>query len=145
MKKQIIIEVIVFLFIVLFLYAAGTKLVEYKMFVAQIGISPLLTNYATTIAWMIPTIEIVISLMLIIPRFRTAGLYAAFGLMVIFTFYIIAIFSISTKLPCACGGVFGILGWSWHLVFNIGFVLLGLVAIILNNKQEPQKNKLATA
>jgi uncharacterized membrane protein YphA (DoxX/SURF4 family) len=143
MKKQIAIEIIVFLFVVLFLYAAGSKLVEYQKFISQIGISPLLTDYAETIAWMIPTIEIIISLMLIIPRVRIIGLYAAFGLMVMFTFYIIAILSFSNELPCSCGGVLSMLGWKEHLIFNVSFVLLGLTAIILINKQE--QSKIVTA
>jgi hypothetical protein len=155
MKKQIAIEIIVFLFVVLFLYAAGSKLVEYQKFIGQIGMSPLITNYAETIAWAIPTVEIVISLMLIIPRFRLAGLYSAFGLMMVFTFYIVAMFASSTKLPCACGGVLSMLGWKNHLIFNIGFDLLGLAAIILTHQlakgqqqQEPdagERNRTATA
>ena len=130
----------VFLFILLFLYAAGVKLADYKLFVGQIGLSPLLTKYAGTIAWMIPTVEIVIAIMLMVPRFRLTGLYAAFGLMIVFTFYIIAILSLSAKLPCACGGVISKMGWKNHLLFNIAFDLLGLTAIILTSKKE-QINK----
>src|SRR5687768_4460112 len=114
MKRAIIIEIICFLFIVLFLYAGGTKLMEYNKFVGQIGKSPLLTNYAEWIAWMIPSIEIVIAAMLIIPKARPVGLYAAFGLMVMFTFYIIAVLSFSKELPCSCGGVLSMLGWKEH-------------------------------
>src|SRR5688500_7137156 len=114
MKKQIAIEIIVFLFVVLFLYAAGSKLVEYQKFIGQIGKSPLLTKYAETLAWMVPTVEIVIAVMLIIPRARMLGLYAAFGLMVMFTLYIIAILSFSAELPCSCGGVLSMLGWKEH-------------------------------
>lgn len=139
MKRQITIEVIVFLYIVLFLYAAGTKLIDYDKFIGQIGKSPLLTNYAGWIAWIIPTVEIIIAIMLIISRLRLIGLYAAFGLMVIFTFYIIAILSFSTELPCACGGVLSNLHWKGHLIFNIAFVLLGLGGILLQTKQQTVK------
>lgn len=143
MKKTIIIEVIVFLFVVLFLYAAGSKLVDYQRFISQIGKSPLLTKYAETIAWSIPAIEIVIAFMLLIPRFRTWGFYAAFGLMVMFTFYIIAILSFSKELPCSCGGILSILGWKEHLIFNVFYVLLGLAGIVLTGKQE--QNRILTA
>jgi uncharacterized membrane protein YphA (DoxX/SURF4 family) len=145
MKKQIAIEIIVFLFVVLFLYAAGSKLVEYQKFIGQIGKSPLLTKYAGTLAWMVPTVEIIIAIMLIIPKIRLAGLYAAFGLMVMFTFYIIAILSFSKELPCSCGGVLSLLGWKEHLIFNIGFVLLGLTGIVLTNKKDQKQNTVATA
>ena len=143
--RQFAIELIIFLHVVLFLYAAGIKLAEYQRFIGQIGISPLITKYAEMIAWMIPTIEIGISIMLIIPRFRAFGLYAAFGLMMLFTFYIIAIFTISPKLPCACGGVLNSLGWKEHLIFNIGFDLLGLTAIILTNKDSERRQEPNTS
>lgn len=149
MKKEIIIETIVFLYVVLFLYAAGSKLVDHQRFIAQIGKSPLLTDFAGLVSWIIPAVEIIISGMLIIPRIRLTGLYAAFGMMVMFTLYIIAILSFSKELPCSCGGVLSMLGWREHLVFNIGFVLLGLTGIILLTKQEEQKqeeqNKVASA
>ena len=143
MKKQIVVEIICFLFILLFVYAAGTKLTDYNKFIGQIGKSPLLTDYAEWIAWIVPSIELVIAVMLIIPKIRIVGLYAAFGLMVMFTFYIIAILSFSKELPCSCGGVLSLLGWKEHLIFNIGFVLLGLTGIILMNKKEEHKKILS--
>lgn len=149
MKKELIIEVIVFLFVLLFLYAAGIKLTEYKLFIAQMGVSPLITKYAKILAWMVPSLEIIISILLIIPKFRALGLYAAFALMMVFTFYIIAIFSVSTELPCACGGVLSKLGWKEHLIFNICFDLLGLIAILFNNLldtgKQQSETKIATA
>jgi hypothetical protein len=134
--KKLIIEIIIFLYVVLFLYAAGTKLLDYERSAAQIGQSPLLTNYAGVIAWLVPAIEIVIAMMLMITRFRLIALYASFGLMVIFTLYVAAILSLSTELPCACGGVLSMLHWKGHLIFNSGFVLLALAAIVLYNKQD---------
>lgn len=145
MKRTLAIEIICFLFIVLFLYAAGSKLTECNKFIGQVGKSPLLTNYAEWIAWMIPAIEIAIAIMLIIPKARLAGMCAAFGLMVMFTFYIIAILSFSEKLRCSCGGVLSMLGWKEHLFFNAVYVLLGLTGIILINKQEEKQPEILTA
>lgn len=144
-KRELVVEVIVFLFVVLFLYAAESKLTDYQHFIGQIGKSPLLTNFAGTIAWMIPVIEIIVCILLVIPRFRMIGFYAAFGLMTIFTFYIIAILSFSAVLPCSCGGILSTMGWKEHLIFNIAFVGLALTGIILMNKREPEQNKIVTA
>lgn len=135
MKNKIAVEVIAFLFIVLFLYTAGTKLTGYATFVAQIGKSPLLTHYSEFIAWVIPTVEILAAIMLIIPRTKLLGMYASFGLMLLFTLYVAAILTFSKELPCSCGGVISLLGWKSHLVFNIGFALLALVGVALINKQ----------
>ena len=36
-------------------------------------------------------------------------------------------------IPCSCGGVLEKMSWNEHLIFNIAFVVLGLVAILLQN------------
>ena len=54
MKKTMVIEIICALFIILFMYAALTKLLDYEKFRVQIGQSPLLTAFAGWIAWMVP-------------------------------------------------------------------------------------------
>lgn len=140
MKRKIAIEIICFLFIVLFFYAAATKLINYNGFVGQIRKSPLLTNYAEWIAWLIPVIEIAITIMLAVPAARLLGLFASFGLMTMFTLYIIVILSFSKELPCSCGGILNTLDWKDHLILNIFFVLLAMTGIKL--LAEEQKSKI---
>jgi uncharacterized membrane protein YphA (DoxX/SURF4 family) len=143
MKRATIIEIICLLFIVLFVYAAANKLMDVEKFRVQIGQSPLLTAFAPWVAWLIPILEIVISVMLTVSRFRLVGLYAAFSLMLMFTTYIIAILSFSEYVPCSCGGILEKLGWTEHLVFNIVFVLLALVGIVVESR--PVGKEMATA
>ncbi len=131
--KTIALETISFLFIILFAYAAVTKLLDYQKFAVQIGQSPLLNDFAGWIAWVIPTIEIVIAAMLATPRLRLIAMHAAFSLMVMFTTYIIVILNFSSNIPCSCGGVLEKLGWTEHLIFNVAFILLGLAGIILTS------------
>lgn len=139
MKKTVIIEVICFLFIVLFMYAAIIKLLDYEKFKAQIGQSPLLTAFSGWVVWVVPMIEIVLALLLMTQRFRLMALYGAFNLMIIFTAYIVAILQFSEYVPCSCGGVLTRLGWTEHLIFNMFFVLLGLMGIILVSKQNTKE------
>jgi len=143
MKKQIVVEIIIFLYLVLFLYAAGTKLLDYDRSVAQLAQSPLLTPYADWIAWFVPLCEIVVAILLMISRTRRSGLYAAFGMMVMFTFYIIAILTFSEELPCACGGILSSLHWKEHLVFNLVFVILSVIGIALINKEDKADKTIA--
>jgi hypothetical protein len=138
MKKNTIVEIITILFILLFTYAAISKLIDYQKFRIQIGQSPLLTAFAGWVAWIIPTVELLISAMLLTRRFRTTGLFASFSLMVMFTAYIIAILKFSDFIPCSCGGILQKMGWGQHLIFNIFFILLALTAISLD---EPLKDK----
>jgi len=109
---------------------------DYDKFRVQIGQSQMPTPFAQWIAWTMPGVEILISLMLAIPRFRLIALYASFTLMVMFTAYIIAILNFSSYVPCSCGGILEKLGWTEHLVFNVGFILLAAIGIILHIKKE---------
>lgn len=137
-RKEILIDIVSALFVVLFTYAAVTKLIDYGKFRVQIGQSSLLTAFAGTVAWLVPAVEIMVAAMLTVLRFRLLGLYASFGLMVMFTAYIVAITRFSEYVPCSCGGVLEKLSWNEHLVFNVVFVALGFVAIILYPKEEPK-------
>lgn len=131
MKKAIAIEIICFLFIMLFMYAAVSKLMDYQKFTVQIGQSPLLTGFGGSIPWLVISTEILVSILLIIPRFRLFALFGSFILMNMFTAYIVAILNFSPYVPCSCGGILEKLGWTEHLIFNFGFIALALTGIVL--------------
>jgi uncharacterized membrane protein YphA (DoxX/SURF4 family) len=143
MRREVIIEIICCAFILLFMYAAVTKLMDYEKFRVQIGQSPLLTEFAGLVVWGIPAAEILICIMLVIPRFRLIALYAAFSLMILFTAYIISILNFSEFVPCSCGGVLAQLGWTEHLIFTGVFALLALMGIILYSKKKVDNGQLA--
>lgn len=129
--KIILIEIISFLLIFLFVYAAVSKLLDFQRFQIQLSQSPILAAFSRTIAVLVPALEIIISIMLILSKFRIFGLYASFSLMVMFITYIITIKSTIGQIPCSCGGVLQNMSWNQHLIFNVWFVLLVLAAIIL--------------
>ncbi|MDR6782337.1 putative membrane protein YphA (DoxX/SURF4 family) [Pedobacter africanus] len=137
--RKITVDVICYLFVLLFLYAATSKLMEYDKFQLQMGKSPIITDYASILVWLVPGLEIAISITLLLERTRLAGLYAAFTLMALFTFYIYAILSYSDSIPCSCGGVLQKMTWDQHLVFNIIFVVLGIIGILLQGKINEKK------
>ncbi len=133
-KKELFIEFVSAAFAVLFIYAAATKLLDYDKFRLQIGQSPVLTGFAGIVVWLVPAIEVVIALMLTFQRFRLLGLYASFTLMVMFTAYIVVITRFSDYIPCSCGGVLENLSWNEHLVFNVVFVVLAAISIMIYPK-----------
>lgn len=130
--RNIIVEIITALFILLFVYAAVSKFIDHQRFTAQIRQTPFLKTFAVWIAWVIPIVEIVISIMLAIPRLRSYGLYSSFSLMLLFTSYIIVITKFSSYIPCSCGGVLEKMSWNQHLVFNIFFTFIAVIGIWLN-------------
>lgn len=132
------IEIICFLFIFLFSYAAISKLLDFNAFKIQLGQSPLLTAFAGWVAWVVPIIELITALLLAIPKYRSVALFNALGLMSLFTMYIIAILKFSDYVPCSCGGILESMGWQEHLIFNIVFVVLAIMGILMmpqNGKQ----------
>ncbi len=138
-KKNLIVEIISYVFIMLFVYAAVGKLLDFEQFRMQIEQSPLLSPFADFVAWGVPVMEILVSLLFFSPKLRLAGLWTSFTLMMIFSSYIIFVLNFADSIPCSCGGVIASLSWSQHLLFNMGFVFLALLGISLT--QKPIKNK----
>ncbi|PZR19105.1 MAG: hypothetical protein DI539_15140 [Flavobacterium psychrophilum] len=141
--KRIAVEVICLLYILLFVYAAVSKLLEFDDFSIQLGQSPLIGAYASILRWLVPISEILIAIGLLIPKFRIWALYCCFLLMCFFTAYIYIILNFSSYIPCSCGGILEKLGWRQHLIFNAFFILLGAVGILqINLSSTTTKDKL---
>lgn len=128
------IEIVCYLHIILFVYAATSKLLDFQNFQAQLGQSPLLSAFAGSISYIVLTTEFAIAFILAIPKVQLYGLFAAFSMMVMFTTYIFIMLNYSSFVPCSCGGILENLGWTEHLVFNIVFVFLGGGAVMLFDK-----------
>lgn len=120
-----------YLYILLFVYAAVSKFLDFENFQAQLGQSPLLSPFANFASVAVIVLELLIAVLLSIPRFRYFALWAAVALMSMFTAYIVIILHFSYFVPCSCGGILEKLGWTQHLIFNIAFLFLAIVAILL--------------
>src|SRR5438093_1437975 len=118
MKQRTIIEIIAFLFFVLFLYTGINKLLDYSVFKEQIALTPIFSNSDSVIAWVLPVIEILVSVILVFPNYRKIGFILTLSLLILFTAYILYILNIDENLPCSCGGIIELLSWKQHLVFN---------------------------
>jgi len=135
MKKSTIVEIIASLLILLFLYTAISKSFQIANTLYVLDKTPILSRFSETIAWTIVSAEYVLSVLLFIPRTRKFGLYGSLILLVFFTIYIGYMMAFIPKLPCSCGGVISQMTWRQHLVFNICFILLALVGILLARRQ----------
>lgn len=144
MRVKLIVDIISFLFIFLFIYAAVSKLIEFSEFNVQLLRSPVLTTVAGFTSYAVPISEIIIAVMLVVPRMRYAGLLASYLLMVAFTTYIVLILRFSFYVPRSCGGVLESLGWSEHFIFNIVFVCMGVVGTLLQAKIVSEERKQFT-
>jgi uncharacterized membrane protein YphA (DoxX/SURF4 family) len=137
-KRTTIIETIVILNIILFLYTGIAKIMDYSVFKEQLAESPILAPVSKAIAILLPLAEFALVIMLLIPRWRLKGLYATLGLMILFTAYITIMLLTSDQLPCSCGGIIEQLSWQQHLIFNGAFILLNVLAIRLLKTEKKQ-------
>lgn len=133
-KKKTLLDIICYAFFILFLYAAFSKLFDYEKSELQMSKSPIITDFAFILVWLVPAIEIIIAITLLIPRTMMLALYASLGLMSLFTAYIVAILYFTDTIPCSCGGVLEKMSWDEHLVFNLFFIALAITAILLHTK-----------
>lgn len=132
--KGIFLDVIVYLFVLLFVYTAASKLMEIDNFKRVLIHYPLIGSWNKELAYLVPAIELTVSLLLIVPITRKIGLWCAFVLMVSFLGYIIYMLVSASELPCSCGGVISKLSWQQHVWFNSIFVLLSFMGIRLSRK-----------
>ncbi|UPT69975.1 MAG: hypothetical protein M0D53_12645 [Flavobacterium sp. JAD_PAG50586_2] len=103
--KSNVIYVVALLHILLFSYAAASKLLDFQNFQVQLGQSPLLSAFAVPVSIAVPIVEFILVLLLLFTRYRIIGLYGSFMLMTMFTAYIFIILNFSSFIPCSCGGI----------------------------------------
>lgn len=131
--KSLIKTTIIVLLILLFTYAASSKLLDIERFRAQLYLQPFSQGLSDLLVYTLPAIEIITALMLCLERFRLAGLLLTVALMAIFTGYIsMALLHYWGNVPCSCGGILEHMSWSVHLAFNWAFLIAGITAIALH-------------
>lgn len=124
------------LFILLFVYAAASKLFDYKLFQYQLQQQPLPEISIELLAWLIPLMELLTVGLLTIKKTSFLGIIFFVSLMSLFTFYIVFLLvNRGSHLPCSCGGIFNRLSWKHHLMVNIAFLLFGIHGIGINIRQ----------
>jgi hypothetical protein len=117
--------------IFLFLYTGYSKIEDHKRFFKGLTRVAIIGPYALFISWIVPLVEIVISVLLIIPKTSKWGLYGFIILMSMFTIYIVSMVLWATKLPCHCGGAIEKLSWTQHIWFNLAFIAIAIFALRL--------------
>ena len=95
-----------------------------------------MVGYGHWAAWLVPISELVLAILLLIRPFRLFALYGSLILMALFSAYIIVVLNYSDHIPCSCGGVISSMGWETHLVFNICWMGLALIGIVLMTKKK---------
>lgn len=136
-NKKLIIEIVILLLVILFLYTGVSKLVDFKGFTYDLNNQPFPNTFTPILRWIIPFAEIAIVATLLFDKTRLIGLYSSLVLMILFTIYTaLVLLHVFDYVPCSCGGVIKYLSWPQHLMFNLFFVVISYVAIRLCKHEE---------
>ena len=142
--QQIIPLVVSLLFILLFVYAAVRKLLDLETFQAQLEQFSFFGGFAYLLSRGIILLELLIAGLLCFGKTRLLGIYFSFFLMLLFTAYILIILNFATNVPCSCGGVLEALGWKEHLMFNVFFIGIALMGILIGRNRKYHFNYKST-
>ena len=136
LKRQVVLECIAALLILLFLYASVSKFLDFKRFIDEMNNQPLPNSWTPFLVWGIPCLEIAISAALLFEYTRLLALYASLVLMTSFTIYSIMIIAhFFPYVPCSCGGVIRKLTWPQHLALNLSYVALSVLGLVLQRRK----------
>lgn len=128
MKRKSYIKGLSYPLIILWIYAAGSKLWFYSMFVSQLERQPLPDWSIPVLSWLLPLAELVAVALLCFQRTLSKGFLLSFFSMFAFTLYVgLGLIHIYDKVPCSCGGILGKMGWQSHFIFNICFTIIAFI------------------
>ena len=142
MKYRLYVDIIAGLLILLFVYTALSKLDNYSFFQAQLNLYPFIGLFSSTLAWAIPSMELLIAILLLLPAYRIKGLLAALILLIVFTVYLLIMILYTPDLPCSCGGVIQSFTWTQHIFFNCGFITVTFIAVLLSKRNKNTKKNI---
>ncbi|WP_149697662.1 MauE/DoxX family redox-associated membrane protein [Chitinophaga sp. CF418] len=133
--RDTILLICYFLFTSMFIYAAASKLMNYRIFIIQMDRQPFPDKYTHLLVWSVLSSEILSAVMMMTFSLRRIGLFFATTLMICFTAYIILVkLNYYGVIPCSCGGVIASFTWTQHLIFNLFFIVIGIVGIYLEQQ-----------
>jgi putative oxidoreductase len=143
--KALFKSIVPLLFILLFTYAAASKLLDFGRFRLQLYRQPFPRGISDLLVYLLPVTELLLALLLCFRRSRFAALVLSTGLMAVFTAYIsLVLLHYWGDVPCSCGGILSHMSWTAHLAFNWAFVLAGVTGIALHLSDRKQKQLTST-
>ncbi len=121
-----------FLLILLWTYAAASKLADYETSRGEMLNQVLPEWLEEILVWAVPAIELFTAALLLFSRTRFLGTVLSLCLLLSFTIYIALVqLNYFDYVPCSCGGVIGELTWEQHFVFNLLFILIAATGMLL--------------
>ena len=135
MKRLFIIQILAALLTLLWVYTAFSKITDVAEFRWQLQNQVFSPAQATALFYLIPSAEILASILLCSKKTRLYGFLLSLLLMISFTLYTgLILFNYYPRVPCSCGGVLAFLDWNSHFIFNLFFTAISGVGIFMIKK-----------
>lgn len=136
-RRETTIQIISVSFILLWSYAAFSKLADLDKSRSEMLNQVFPLWVADVLYWLIPAIELGLCILLMIRKTRFIGLVGSWLLISSFSIYIaVTMTGAFGRIPCSCGGILSQMSYGAHLVFNLFFVLLASLAIALSKRRD---------
>lgn len=134
MKPKTIIQVIVSLLIVLFLYATIAQFVWRNTYNAQFH--RVLPNHisAAIIEWSLPVAQLLLAYLLWRPATRLAALIFSLAIVGCFTVYLVIMLPEAGQSACHCGELWQTITVGSNILFNLFIIILIATAIVLTGR-----------
>jgi hypothetical protein len=140
MKKEFIADIMVALIFMMLLYASFSKYFDFAGFQRAMHNQPFPSWFSDVLVIILPPIEIITAILIAVEKKRIAGLKTTIALMTAFTLYIIAILlHLFPMVPCTCGGIIRLMSWPQHLLFNLFFIAIAIIALKTTVENQPNK------
>jgi hypothetical protein len=141
--KNRLFAICVSLLIILWVYTAGSKLLEFNTFKYQLSLQHLPGGIENILVIALPVTELITAFLLSQKKTLYKGLWISISLLLVFSIYIgLILLGFFTKAPCSCGGVLSFLTWKTHFLFNLTLLTINVWVIHEFHQQRKEAIKI---
>ncbi len=134
-----IIDFVRYAFILLWGYASITKLYNWKLSRTEMHMQIFPAWIGDILFWLIPLSELILILLLMNRAKTVTGIMLSTILIGLFTVYLLIGLTGIMGEPCICAGILKGKSATIHIIFNMVFVIFGIIALVLAPKGQNGK------
>jgi len=140
MTRKLMIYVFTCILVLLFIVTGLEKVVKFQEFSEKMSGQVFGKDLLPVMLFVLPVAEISCAVLLVVPKSRSVGFALSIALLTMFSTYIILILlHVFSTQPCPCGGPLEKLPWTGHLLFNLFFLIISGLGLILTIKERRQE------
>lgn len=130
--KNLIVEIICLILVLNFFYEGVYKIAYFSNYGFWLYHAPLLRPVAGILTYVIPTIEIGLSLALLTPSYRVATLYSIIGVLIVFVLWVMSVCLFTHRLFWPYHALWQKTTWMQKMLISMGLCWLAFVAVVIS-------------